>query len=153
MPIQIGSATVTYTSEGAVTTYPDGTSYGALPHDTPHYDEIAKRCGYLKGVWRGRASESALADARRAYCLEHEAAHHMVSEWIMGRRSEVLWSLAHGYDPDPADAILEEIAAQTFQRWIRANERPIVAGVDWDDLKSRALEVLDLPALAASRGT
>jgi hypothetical protein len=37
----------------------------------------------------------------------------------------------------------EEIAAQTFQRWLRANERPIVSGVDWDRLKAEALELLD----------
>jgi hypothetical protein len=31
------------------------------------------------------------------------------------------------------------MAAQTFQRWLRANERPILGGVDWDDLKRDAL--------------
>lgn len=129
MPIQIGTATVEYTPDGCATHYPDGTHYGAQPHDTHHYHVIAHRCGYGDDILR--------------YCREHEAAHHMVSEWIAGRRSEVLWPLCHGYDPDQAEAVMEEIAAQAFQRWLRANERPIIGGLDWDDLKARALALLD----------
>jgi len=143
MPIQIGTATVEYTPDGCVTRYADGTSYGALPHNTSDYDLIAKRLGYLKGVWRGAAPERIRAETRMAYCREHECAHHMVSEWIMGRPSQVLWPLAHGYEPDPADAVQEEALAMTFQRWLRANERPIIGGVDWDALKARALALLD----------
>jgi hypothetical protein len=129
MPIRIGTATLTHTPGGCVTTYDDGSSYGAHPHDTHHYHVIAHRCGY--------------GDDILAYAREHEACHHIVSEWIMGRPSQVLWPLAHGYDPDPADAVQEEALTMTFQRWLRANERPIIGGVDWDGLKARALASLD----------
>jgi hypothetical protein len=35
------------------------------------------------------------------------------------------------------------VAAQTFQRWLRANERPICSGLDWDGLKRDALDLLN----------
>jgi len=143
MPIQIGNATVEYTPDGCLTRYADGSSFGALPHDTPDYDLIAKRLGYLKGTWRGAAPERARAEARMAYCRDHECAHHIASEWIMGRRSQVLWPLAHGYEPDPADAVQEEALTMTFQRWLRAGERPIMGSVDWCGIKARALALLD----------
>lgn len=131
--IQIGNARVEWTDDGCITRYPDGTSYRALPHhDDHHYTLIAARCGYRPDH-----------DGRLQYCVEHEAAHHMVSEWIAGHRSQVLWPLAHGYEPMPSEAVLEEMAAQQLQRWLRANERPIVAGLDWDELKFRALALLD----------
>lgn len=40
------------------------------------------------------------------------------------------------------ESVEEEIAAQVLQRWLRANERPIVSGVDWDAMKRDALELL-----------
>lgn len=129
MPIQIGTASVEYTPDGCVTRYRDGASYGAQPHDTHHYHVIAHRCGY--------------GDDILAYCREHETAHHIVSEWIVGHPSHVIWSLAHGGEPHQGVATLEEMAAQQFQRWLRANERPIIGGVDWDILKARALALLD----------
>lgn len=46
-------------------------------------------------------------------------------------------------EPDPAEALFEEMAVQTFQRWMRANERPILAGVDWDALKADALTLIE----------
>lgn len=128
MPIQIGNATIEYTPQGCVTHYPDGTSYGAHPHVTHHYHVVSHRCGYGDDILR--------------YAREHEACHHIVSEWIAGRRSDVLWPLAHGYEPDPAEAVFEEAMTMTLQRWLRASERPIIGGVDWCDIKRRALEVL-----------
>ena len=140
--IRIGTATVAYYPEGAFTTYPDGTSYAAQPHCTPHYDEIAERCGYLE--WEpGDGLAEPLARARLAYCREHEACHHIVSEWIGGAASKVLWPLAHGCEPDAFDAVQEEALTMTLQRWLRANERPIIGGVDWDGIKARALALLD----------
>jgi hypothetical protein len=136
-PITIGSATITYTPDGALTTYWDEASYGAQPHDTPDYATIAERCGYGVGP-----------AARLAYCREHEVCHHVVSEWITGVESKVLWPLAHGFDPDPADAVLEEALAMAFQRWLRAGERPIIGGVDWDGLKARTLALLGESVLA-----
>jgi len=129
MPIQIGTATLALTEQGCVSSYPDASSYGAYPHNTPHYHVIAHRCGY--------------GDDLRRYCVEHEAAHHIVSEWIVGHPSHVIWSLAHGDEPHQGVATLEEMAAQQFQRWLRANERPSIGGADWDDLKHRALVLLD----------
>lgn len=127
--MQIGTATVRYYPEGAFTTYADGTSYAAHPHDTHHYHVVAHRLGYGDDILR--------------YAREHEVCHHIVSEWIGGHTSKVLWPLAHGRDPDPAEAVYEEALTMTFQRWLRANEQPIIGGVDWTGLKSRALALLD----------
>ena len=130
---RIGTATVVYTQEGCFTRYDDGASYGAHPHhEDHHYTVIASRCGY-----------SPDHAGRLQYAREHEACHHIVAEWIGGYTSKVLWPLAHGRDPVAMDATLEEAAAMTFQRWLRANERPIIGGVDWDGLKGRALGLLD----------
>lgn len=131
MPIQIGTATLTFYPDGAFTTYSDGATYAAQPHDTHHYHVIAHRCGYGDDILR--------------YAREHEACHHFVSEWIGGYTSKVLWPLAHGAQPDRYEAISEEALTMTLQRWLRANERPIIAGVDWDALKARALALLDAP--------
>lgn len=111
------------------TVFPDGSEYGAHPHATPHYHVIAHRCGYGDDLWR--------------YCLEHEFAHSFVCEWLRDRPSLVLSEMAAGRVPDPGQAVLEEMAAQQFQRWLRANERPIVSGVDWDGMKASALDLLD----------
>jgi hypothetical protein len=126
--IRIGTATLTKYDGGCFTSYDDGSSYGAHHHDTPHYHVISHRCVY--------------GDDLARYCFEHEACHHIVAEWIGGHTSKVLWQLARGRDPDPYDATSEEALAMTFQRWLRANERPIIGGVDWDGLKARALALL-----------
>jgi hypothetical protein len=36
------------------------------------------------------------------------------------------------------------MAAQTLQRWIRANEEPIIGGVDWRGLKGHAIGLMGL---------
>lgn len=103
--------------------------WGAHHHTTPHYYVIAHRLGY--------------GDDLRQYALEHEVCHHLVCEWLLERPSPVLWALAHGEPVDAGEAAFEELAAMALQRWVRANERPIVGNVDWDGLKELALEKLD----------
>jgi hypothetical protein len=128
--IQIGSTSVFYTEQGCYSVFADGLVYGAHPHwAMPHYSVIAHRCGY--------------GDDLLAYCQEHEVCHHIVGQWITGGGSKVIRALAQGQAPDLAEAVPEEVLAQTFQRWLRANERPIVADVDWDGLKARALALLE----------
>jgi hypothetical protein len=124
-------AAVELTAQGCVTHFLDGTSYGAHPHDTHHYAVIAHRCGY--------------GDDLLAYCREHEICHLLVEEWLHDRPSRILWGLAHGEPLAPHEAAYEEIAAQALQRWVRAAERPIIGGVDWDALKHRALVTLASP--------
>ena len=115
--------------EGSVwTVFHDGAECPATAHQTPHYYVIAHRLGYGDDIW--------------AYCFEHEVAHAFVEQELHRRPSRVLWALAHGGMLKGTEAAYEEIAAQTLQRWIRANERPILSGVDWDGLKARALELL-----------
>jgi hypothetical protein len=121
-------ANLEFTPEGCVTRFPDGTSYGAVPHDTPHYHVIAHRCGY--------------GDDLLAYCREHEACHLIGEEWFHNRPSRIIWGLAHNLPPSPHEAAYEEIAAQALQRWVRTNERPIIGGVDWDGLRDFILEKL-----------
>lgn len=144
MTIRINEATVTYTPDGAVTRYDDGSHYGAQPHDTPHYDEIARRCGYWTwSAYRGQPPADKRAAARLAYCREHEVCHHIVGGLFYGGHSPILWSLAHGSEVTAEAAALEEAMVMTVQRWIRANERPIIGGVDWDAVRRGALKALD----------
>lgn len=127
--IHLTHAIVTYYRDGAYTTYPDGTTWAAQPHETPHYYEIANRCGYAGDIL--------------AYCREHEICHHLIGEALYADGlSPVLWALAHRQPVDDRDAALEEAAVMMFQRWVRADERPIIGGVDWDGLKARALALM-----------
>jgi hypothetical protein len=40
------------------------------------------------------------------------------------------------------EGVLEEIAVQSFQRWIRASAQPIVGGVDWFAMRNAVLKPL-----------
>lgn len=127
--IQLKHCQIEFLPEGRAETYfPDGTSYGAHPHTTHHYFVIAHRLGY--------------GDDIRRYAQEHEFAHSLAAEWFRDKPSYVIWNLAHATKMDRAEMIYEEMASHTIQRWIRANERPILAGVDWDKLRDYALELL-----------
>lgn len=114
---------------GCYTVYPDGKSWGAEPHDTADYHIIANRLGYGDDIMR--------------YAIDHEVAHHCVTEWAFNRRSAVLWPLAHGMKPVLRWAVAEEALAMTFQKWLRCDERPIIGDVDWHGLKARATEAID----------
>lgn len=127
--MRIGDAIVTYTAGGCVTTFDSGASWGAHPHHTPHYHVIAHRCGY--------------GDDLMAYCREHEACHLIVERELLDESIGVLRALAHGWPVDPGRAAAEELAVMALQRWLRANERPIVSGVEWDRIKREALALLD----------
>jgi hypothetical protein len=126
--IQLRYAAVEYIPGGAVTRFADGASFGAVPHETAHYHVIAHRCGY--------------GDDLLAYCREHEACHLIVEEWLHDRPSRILWGLAHGVPLPPHESAYEEMAAQALQRWVRAHERPIIGGVDWDGMKASAIALL-----------
>ncbi|MFS0771052.1 hypothetical protein [Sphingomonas sp. 1P08PE] len=145
--IRINDATVTYTADGAHTAYDDGSSYGAQPHATAHYDEIADRCGYLAratvATWPLDPSDDEEAAARLAYCREHEVFHHIVGGLFYGGRSPILWALAHGSEVTPEQAALEEAMVMTVQRWVRAGERPIIGGVEWDAVRANALALFE----------
>lgn len=128
MTIILRHSILDFTDEGCITYFQDGTSIGAAPHDTHHYHVVSHRLGY--------------GDDVLAYCREHELAHLFTEERLHDRPSRVLWELAHGRLLNGADACVEEIAAQVFQRWVRAHERPIVAGLPWDALKIDFLALL-----------
>jgi hypothetical protein len=117
-----------FTPDGAVTRFPDGTEIGAHPHANAHYHVIAHRLGYGDDILR--------------FCQEHEFAHSFVAERLLDRPSVVLSALAHGTQFSGRNAAFEELTAQAFQRWLRANERPIISGVKWDEMKADALELL-----------
>lgn len=127
--MRIGDAVVTYTDDGCVTRFDDGASYGAQPHDTPHYHVIAHRCGY--------------GDDLLTYCREHEVCHLLAECYFVLGGPSVLRKLAHGQPVLPQAAATEELVVMALQRWLRANERPIVGGVDWDALKRAALSILN----------
>ena len=124
--IHLRFASVEVADWGCVSTFPDGKSWGATPHDAPHYHAIAHRLGYEGDTLR--------------YCIEHELAHHLVAE-AFNSHSPVLWALAHGEEPCAMIAAAEEALAMTLQRYARANEVPMVDRVDWPALKARFLEL------------
>jgi hypothetical protein len=126
--IRLRHATLAYTDWGCWTAFQDGTGYGAHPPrpDEPgwaHYHVIAHRCGY--------------GDDLIAYAREHELCHLLVEEFLFDRPSRILWGLAHGAPLPAHEAVYEEMAAQAMQRFVRAAERPIIGGVDWDRLGRR----------------
>jgi hypothetical protein len=128
--IHLDHCTVEWTDAGARTVFRDGTETHAYPHyDDPHYVVIAHRCGY--------------GDDLLAYCREHELAHSFLLQELRGIASHVLEGQAHDRIVRSGVAVPEEMSVQMFQRWCRANERPIVAGCDWDDLKQRFLQYAD----------
>lgn len=138
--IRLEYCDIEWTELGARVVFPDGAETCAHPHpEEPHYHVIAHRCGY--------------GDDLLAYCREHELAHAIVAQEFRGWVSWALHAQAHGYTPTAFSSTYEEIVAQTLQRWARANERPIVGGVDWDAIKDKFLGaaiLLDKERLEAS---
>lgn len=117
-----------YTNGEATTLFDDGKMIGAQPHDTPHYHEIAARCGYLN---------------IGQYCQEHEFCHSYLAQILRGGYSPILHDSARDIKPERFAAVSEEALVVTFQRWLRNNERPIISRVNWDLRKSEALALLD----------
>lgn len=143
--ITLDHCVIEFTDWGAITHHHQGVPVPATPHDTPHYREIAMRCGYLSRIPLDIATVDAWKIACLAYCQEHEFAHAFMAQKLFDRPSAVLEAIAMGHPLRGNHAIYEEITAQTFQRWTRAHERPIVGGADWDGWKAEALELLDGP--------
>jgi hypothetical protein len=124
--LQLTHCAIAWTDYGARIVFPSGKEISAWPHpEMPHYHVIAHRVGY--------------GDDLLAYCREHELAHIVAAEAFTSGPSYVLHALAHGEPVDQGRALMEEMAALTIQRWVRANERPILSGCDWDALKLRFL--------------
>ena len=115
-PIRLAHCEIAWIEGGATTRFPDGTHWEAYPHATPHYHVIAHRLGY--------------GDDLLAYCREHEVMHALCAEVLLDAPSTVLWKLAHGETIEPAAAVIEEALVMTAQRHLRANERPIIGGMD-----------------------
>jgi hypothetical protein len=126
--IRLKYAKVLFTDWGCKTVFLDGTEADAIPHDTHHYHVVSHRLGY--------------GDDVLAYCQEHELAHSFIEEKLHNRPSRVLWGVAHGSMLSGPAATYEELVAQQFQRWVRASERPISSGVDWDGLRRAWEEIL-----------
>jgi hypothetical protein len=128
--IELAHCNIKFEPWGVRVVFPDGLYADGTPHPgMPHYHVIAHRCGY--------------GDDLVAYCREHDFAHAFVEERLHYRPSRVLRGIATGRMISGEDAAYEEAFAQMFQRWVRANERPLLAGVDWDALKREALGLLD----------
>ena len=129
MKITLKFCTIERLPDEVLVTFIDGASCPATPHpDMPHYREITARCGYGDDVW--------------AYCFFHEFAHAWIEERLYDRPSRVLWALAHETMLSGKEAVYEEITAQVFQRWLHADERPIIGGVPWDKWKAEALALI-----------
>lgn len=124
--------TFTFHEEGCDATVRDlgDTIVHACPHPNDHnYYVISHRCGY-----EGRIMD---------YCREHELAHAVVAEFMTDMPSYVLYNLACKNDkPDMYKVACEEMMAQALQRFARANERPIIGGVDWQGMKDLFLGYL-----------
>lgn len=115
----------------AETIFPDGASYGALPHHGFHYCALAKETGYGDDIW--------------AYCRDHELLHNLLPEAVNGTPSHVLWHLAHGTKPDPWKVWQEEALVIGFQRFLTGRDETMPAtapGVDRYLIRAKALELL-----------
>ncbi len=112
------------------TQFPDGSGYGAYPHDTPEYREVANRLGY---------------DCTMAYCFEHEFCHSFVAQEIIGSPSPVLWALAH-HRRHPDITVFEEALVQAFQAYLKgvAPMSAVAPDVDWYCLVRNAQSLLEL---------
>ena len=129
--IQLKHCAVELTDWGCTTRFKDGAEVSAYPHpELPHYSVISHRCGY--------------GDDHLGYCQEHELMHSVCAEWFHDKPSEVLWAMAHGTMLNGKAAAYEEIVAQTMQRWVRANERPIISGINLDAFKKHVLTLLEV---------
>lgn len=126
--IELRFAALEYVPEGAVSHFRDGSSFGALPHDKPHYHAIAHRLGYEGDILR--------------YAREHELAHHLIAEEF-DQPSTVIWDLAHDLVPDRFAAAAEEALAMSLQRYARTNEVPMVDRIDWQRLRARFLALTE----------
>jgi hypothetical protein len=127
MIIRLTHCTVSRTDFGCVTRFDDGSFVNSAFHPNDHhYYALAHRLGYEDDI--------------HAFCVEHDFAHSFLSEKFYGKPSPILWALAHGAEP-PHPA-MEEMACQVFQRYLRANELPIVGSVDWGALKREAITLL-----------
>lgn len=115
-------ASIEFTPEGAVSHFGDGSSYGAQPHDEPHYHFLAYRYGHEGDTL--------------AFCRAHELCHHLIAE-AFSCHSPVLWALAHDEKPTPMIAAAEEALAGVLHRYVMTGEPPLIEGVDWPRLRSR----------------
>ena len=127
--IQLRFSAIEFTPEGAVSRFGDGSSWGALPHDAPHYHYLAYRYGHDGDTL--------------AYCRAHELCHHLIAE-SFSCHSPVIWALAHGEQPTPLIAAAEEALAHVLHRYATTGEPPLIEGVDWAALKRRFLELTTL---------
>lgn len=127
--IQLTFCTVSLYDGWCWTQFPDGSGYGAYPHDTPEYRALAERLGYNDIM---------------TYCWEHEFCHSFISEQISGCPSAILWALAHKRR-HPDWTVYEEALVQAFQGCLRANT-PMTAtapNVDWEAICESALWLLN----------
>jgi hypothetical protein len=131
MRIQLAHARIERTAYGCCSTFADGAVLPSQAHWTPHYYVVSHRTGN--------------GDDVVAYAFHRDFAHHFLAERLLGKPSPALWGAAHGKPVTPGEAAIEEAAVMTFQRWLHANERPIIGpGVDWDSLKADALAMLSV---------
>lgn len=121
--LKLRYCSIEWNEAGSRVLFPGSGETCAFPHpEVPHYHVIAHRCGY--------------ADDLLAYCREHDLAHAVVAEEFMKEPSYVLRCSALEQQPqDRARVIYEECMVQMLQRWVRANERPIIEGWSWSVLR------------------
>lgn len=125
--IELRNASIQFTPEGATSYFDDGTEWGALPHDKPHYHHLAYAYGHEGDTL--------------AYCQIHELCHHLIAEAFC-QHSPVIWSLAHGEQPTPMIAAAEEALVQALHRYAMTGVPPFIEGVDWNGLRGRLRELV-----------
>lgn len=114
-----------------VTTFKDGSTVPAAPEFTDEYRTRAFETGYTgpDGCWQ--------------MCMEHELFHSLLAERLQASASAVLWAVAHGREPNPAERDLEEWRVMSLQMWLYAGQvtEAIRLMPDADRLR-RAVELL-----------
>lgn len=117
-------------ARGAHSYWPDGSHYGAHPHDNEQYDEACARVGLSPEL----PGPTYLARARQHYCVEHEVAHHLMW-YVNGTGSGVLRALARGARPEPSYAVMEEATVHLIQRYLWTGKEPLIDHVAWAQLR------------------
>lgn len=127
--IKLKFCTVEFLRDSVRTTFHDHTHTDARPVDNESTREAAVRFGYDGDILR--------------YTQEHDFSLAFISQYLVNGTSDTLWCYAHNREPNRDGRLYEELFAQYIQRWARADERPLISGIDWDEMKRQYLLYVD----------
>jgi hypothetical protein len=131
--IRLKHCTIEREEWGCVTRFADGLFVNSVPQwDDHHYFVASHRAG--------------CGDDLLLYAWQHDFCHAFLAQELFDAPSPSLYGVACGKEIRAEEAAIEELAVQGFHAWIGANQEPVVGGVDWRAMKTKALEMLSAVA-------